>query len=210
MNPVKKISHYWSRSRLMLNSDYYPTYLRKQGVSIGKDSVVLYPSYIDGRLPYLLEIGNNVVISLYVTILTHDATSAYAGDLIKVGPVRIHDHTFIGANTTILCNVSIGPNSIVGAGSVVSKDIPPDTVYAGNPARLVCNMEDFIEKHRARGIRLPIMEGRHYEHPYIPEAMKALLKENLKETFGYFCARLPESGGPQEDPTEPPAEANDV
>ena len=161
MNPVKKISHYWSRSRLMLDSDYYPTYLRKQGVSIGKDSVVLYPSYIDGRLPYLLEIGNNVVISLYVTILTHDATSAYAGDLIKVGLVRIHDHSFIGANTTILCNVSIGPDSIVGAGSVVARDVPPNTVYGGNPARFICDMDRFIEKHRELGKKGPLLEGKH-------------------------------------------------
>lgn len=192
MNPIDKLRHYRNRVRLMLNSSYYPEFLRKQGVSIGKDTVVLYPSYIDGRLPYLLEIGNNVVVSLYVTILTHDATSAYAGDLVKVGPVRIHDHTFIGANTTILCNVSIGPDSIVGAGSVVARDVPPNTVYGGNPARLICSMDQFIEKHREWGKSHPLIEGKHYEHPYIPEERKAHLKGVMKDTFGYFCARLPE------------------
>lgn len=86
-----------------------------------ESAVILYPPYIDGRLPYLLEIGDDVVISLYVTILTHDATSVYAADLIKVGSVRIRDHVFIGANSTIM------------------------------------------------------------------------LKDGLAETFGYFCARLPDS-----------------
>jgi len=192
MNPILKIKHYVNRIRLMIDSSYYPDFLRQQGVCIGKDSVVLFPSYVDARLPYLLEIGNNVVISINVTILTHDATSAYAGDLIKVGPVTIHDHSFIGANTTILCNVSIGPDSIVGAGSVVSKDVPPNTVYAGNPARFVCSIDRFIKKHREHGETLPIFEGKHYEHPYIPEKKKGFLKESLRDTPGYFCARLPE------------------
>ena len=193
MNPAAKFRHYWNRLRLMLDTGYYPEFLRKQGVSIGTGTVVIYPSYIDGRLPYLLEIGNNVVISIHVTILTHDATSAYAGDIIKVGRVKILDHVFIGANSTILCNVTIGPDSIVGAGSVVSRDVPPNSVYAGNPARFVCSLKEFSERHKALGQRLPLMEERHFQHPYIPDKTKNILKDNLQDTFGYFCARLPKT-----------------
>ena len=74
MNPIDKMKRYYNRFRLLMNSNFYTEYLRRQGVKIGEDSVVLYPSYVDGRLPYLLEIGDKVIISLYVTILTHDAT----------------------------------------------------------------------------------------------------------------------------------------
>ena len=193
MNPIVKLGHYLRRMRLLVDSGYYPEYLRKQGVRIGRNSSILYPSYVDGRLPYLLEIGDDVVISLYVTILTHDAASAYAGDLVKVGRVRIHDHVFIGANTTVMCNVSIGPNAIVGAGSVVSRDVPPDSVAAGNPAKLVCSMDQFTAKHRELGGRQPLFEGKHFQHPYIAEERKTFLDGQLQDTFGYFCARLPNS-----------------
>jgi len=200
MNPIVKLGHYYRRIRLLVDSGYYPEYLRKQGVRIGKNPVILYPSYIDGRLPYLLEIGDDVVISLYVTILTHDATSAYAGDLIKVGRVRIHDHVFIGANTTIMCNVSIGPHAIVGAGSVVSRDVPRDSVVAGNPAKLVCSLDQFKAKHRELSGKQPLFEGKHFQHPYIPDERKIFLNDQLQETFGYFCARLPD-GRPENRPS---------
>lgn len=193
MNLIVKLGHYMRRIRLLVDSGYYPEYLRKQGVRIGRNSSILYPSYVDGRLPYLLEIGDDVVISLYVTILTHDATSAWAGDLVKVGRVRIHDHVFIGANTTVMCNVSIGPNAIVGAGSVVSRDVPPDSVVAGNPAKLVCSMDQFKAKHRELGGRQPLFEGTQFQHPYLPDERKTLLSEQLQDTFGYFCSRLPNS-----------------
>ena len=191
MGTINKIKHYWNRTRLMLNNDYFTEYLRKQGVKIGEHSTVLYPSYVDGRLPYLVEIGNNVIVSLNVTILTHDASTAYAGDQVKVGRVIIHDHCFIGANSTILCNVKIGPDSIVGAGSVVSRDIPPNTVYAGNPARFVCKTPEFIEKHRQLGKRVDFLESKHFEHAYVSENNKNSLRASLKNTHGYFCASLP-------------------
>jgi len=191
MNPIVKLGHYLRRMRLLVDSGYYPEYLRKQGVRIGRNSSILYPSYVDGRLPYLLEIGDDVVISLYVTILTHDAASAYAGDLVKVGRVRIRDHVFIGANTTVMCNVAIGPNAIVGAGSVISRDVPPDSVVAGNPAKLVCSMDQFKAKHRELGGRQPLFEGKHFQHPYVPDERKTFLNGQLQDTFGYFCARLP-------------------
>jgi len=194
MDFTQKLTHLTRKMRLLVDKNYYPTYLRHQGVCIGKNAVVLYPSYIDGRMPYLVEIGDNVVISLYVTILTHDASSAWAGDLIKVGRVTIRERSFIGAGSTILCNVTIGPNAIVGAGSVVSRDIPPDTVYAGSPARFVCTMEEFTKKNRDAATHRPLLEGRHFQHPYIPRQRKDALKESLKDGFGYFCARLPMKG----------------
>lgn len=54
----------------------------------------------------------------------------------KVGPILVKNGASIGSNCTILCNVTIGENAIVGAGSVVTRDIPPNTIVAGNPARI--------------------------------------------------------------------------
>jgi maltose O-acetyltransferase len=191
VGPIGKAKHYWNRLRLLLNSDYYSQYLKNIGVKIGQDSQVIYPSYIDARLPYLVEIGDNVIISRNVTILAHDATTAYAGDMVKVGRVIIQNHSFIGANSTILCNTTIGPNSIIGAGSVVSRDVPPDTVYCGNPARFICKTTDFIIKHRQLSDVAPFIESRFYGHSYIHKDKKKELIEILKNGPGYFCSSLP-------------------
>ncbi len=52
-------------------------------------------------------------------------------------PTRIRDGASIGSGATILCGITVGENAIVGAGSVVTKDVPPNTVVAGNPARVL-------------------------------------------------------------------------
>ena len=54
----------------------------------------------------------------------------------KVGPILVKNGASIGSNCTILCNVTIGENAIVGAGSVVTRDVPPNAIVAGNPARI--------------------------------------------------------------------------
>ncbi|MES1262179.1 MAG: acyltransferase [Acidobacteriota bacterium] len=55
----------------------------------------------------------------------------------RVEPTFIKSGASIGSGATILCRVTVGENAIVGAGSVVTKDVPPDTIVAGNPARIV-------------------------------------------------------------------------
>lgn len=191
MTALQKILHMAARLRLLINPGYYQHYLRRQGVQIGDNSVVIFPGYIDGRLPYLLEIGSNVVVSRMVTILTHDAATAYAGDLIKIGRVLIHDHCFIGANATILCNVEIGPDSIVGAGSVVTRDIPAGEIWGGNPARFLCRTEDYIARQRQLAKEKPVMEGSPFMDPYAPAEKRLVLKKKTADTSMYFCARLP-------------------
>ena len=191
MTIIQKITHLAARLRLLIDPGYYPAYLRRQGVRIGENSVIIFPGYIDGRLPYLLEIGSNVIVSRMVTILTHDAATAYAGDLIKVGRVRIFDHCFIGANATILCTVKIGPDSIVGAGSVVTRDIPAGEIWGGNPARFICKTQDYIVRQQELAKEKPVMEGGPFMDPYAPDDKKRFLKERLADTFMYFCARLP-------------------
>jgi acetyltransferase-like isoleucine patch superfamily enzyme len=98
-------------------------------------------------------IGNDVLISWGVTIVDHNshsiAFSERARDVqdwrlgkkdwsnVKIAPVSISDKTWIGFNAIILKGVSIGEGAIIGAGSVVTKDVPAWTVAAGNPARII-------------------------------------------------------------------------
>ncbi len=191
MKIVRRIRHLYYRTRVAINKKYYPVFLKKQGVRIGEGSVINHPFHLDWRLPYLLEIGSRVVISSNVTILTHDATTAYAGDMVKIGRVRILDNSFIGANSTLLCHVKIGPNSIVGAGSVVTGDVPPDCVYGGNPARLICSVEEFIRRNQASCKEVPLVLAADFGHPYIRKGLKRRLQAELDKTFGYCCGKLP-------------------
>ena len=99
-------------------------------------------------------IGENIVIAQYTIILTHDASRCYMLDNIKnkksevfIKSVRIGDNTFIGQRVTILPGVEIGNNCIIGAGSVVTKSVPNGMVYAGNPARKICTIEEYSAKH---------------------------------------------------------------
>ena len=59
------------------------------------------------------------------------------------------DNVFIGSGTRILSNIRIGSNVIVGAGSLVNKDIPDNSVYAGVPARRICSFDEYVEKHKS-------------------------------------------------------------
>lgn len=84
-----------------------------------------------------LRIGNNVVISPGAMILGSDLD--YGRDIMDhtAGKIVIGDNVWIGAGSIILKNTTIGDGAVIGAGAVVTKDIPPNTVAAGNPARVI-------------------------------------------------------------------------
>lgn len=82
-------------------------------------------------------IGHNVVIAT----INHDFDPANRGTMY-LKPVILKERTWIGANSTLLPGVTVGENSIVAAGAVVTKDVPPDTIVAGNPAKFISKLED--------------------------------------------------------------------
>ncbi len=112
-------------------------YLRKTGAQIGEGCFII-PDDL-GTEPYLVKIGNHVTIAAEVVFATHDgAVWAFRDcvpDLQVYGPIVIEDNCVIGMRSTIFPNVRIGRNSIVGAGSVVIGDVPPNTLVMGIPAR---------------------------------------------------------------------------
>lgn len=127
-------------------------YFRKQGAQIGEDCTII-PTFL-GTEPYLIKIGNRVSIANGVTFVTHDGGTAILRDKVPdlqvFGPIVIEDNCVIGQNATIFCNVRIGSNSIVGAGSVVITDIPPNTIALGVPARPFGSVEKYREKCQER------------------------------------------------------------
>lgn len=99
-----------------------------------------------------ITIGERTLIGGNVRIFDHDFHAldlqyrhSVKGEYVKIDTVKIGDDVFIGTNVLVLKGVTIGDRAIVGAGSVVSKNIPADEIWAGNPARFVKKMEHCIE-----------------------------------------------------------------
>ena len=93
----------------------------------------------DTVYPELITIGNDVVITSGTRILTHFLDPSINGLFFRKGKVIIEDGVFIGLNVVICNSVRIGKGAVIGAGSIVTKDIPPYQVWAGNPARYIKN-----------------------------------------------------------------------
>lgn len=122
--------------------------LKARGLRIGEHVDIFADYPFDSLYPGLITVGNYVTLSSNVKILAHDASMGYlTKGTCKIGVVEIGNHVFIGHGVTILCNVRIGDYSVIGAGSVVTGDVPAHTVYAGNPAHFVKTTEEFQQQH---------------------------------------------------------------
>lgn len=123
-------------------------YLRAQGAQIGENCRILIRGL--GTEPYLIRIGNHCTIAGDVAFLTHDGAAwVFTDELPKLqrfGTIEILDNCFIGYGAILMPNVRIGPNSIVGAGAIVTKDVSPNTVVAGSPAKPICTLEEYKRK----------------------------------------------------------------
>lgn len=115
---------------------------RMRGVSIGDHVFIGLGCWLDSVLPELIKIEDYVSLAGRVTILTHsDPTEPIreiVGEKAQVfGPVVIKRGAWIAINASILPGVTIGENSIVAAGSVVNKDVPPNVIVGGIPAKKI-------------------------------------------------------------------------
>ena len=131
-------------------------YLKTLGVKIVCEPLYICADiHLDSSDFSLITIGNNTVISSEVRILNHDYSITKAliyshnhidFEVRKLAPVTLEESCFIGMRTLILPGVTVGKNSIIGAGSVVTHDIPADVVAAGNPAKVICSLDDYSKK----------------------------------------------------------------
>lgn len=124
--------------------------LIKRGLKVGTSFNRQQGCFIDPTHCFLIEIGNNVTMSIRVVLMAHDASTKKALGYTKIGKIKIGDNVFIGANSVVLPNVTIGDNVVIGANSVVTKDVEANTIVAGNPAKIMGTLENFKEKNQLR------------------------------------------------------------
>lgn len=65
-----------------------------------------------------------------------------------VGTIEIFDNVFIGAHSVIMSNIKVGPNVIIAAGSVVTKDVPANSIVGGNPARIIGTFDRYVSNRK--------------------------------------------------------------
>ncbi len=142
-----KFGDYYRRSEP--DPKEYASYLRKHGRfhSVGEGCYIMPAANI--RDHEYIRIGSNVWIA-NCTIVGHDGTigminHAFDVKLDKVGKVDIRDNVAICHGAIVLPGVTIGPNAIVGAGSVVAKDVPPNSIVSGVPAKKVGRLDMMVQ-----------------------------------------------------------------
>lgn len=129
--------------------------LKERGLTIGEGCEILN-GYELGSEPYLVTIGNNVRITGGVKITTHDGGCwvlrhkyPELQDCDRFGRVTIGDNCHIGMNAVIMPGVTIGRDCIIGVCAVVTHDVPDGMVVAGVPARPICTVQKYRDKHKA-------------------------------------------------------------
>ena len=142
------------RISLMLNSKRRTNYIIKHNIfGMVGENFFFQPRIIPADAKIVL-FHNNVTVTSNVTFITHDVFHEGLNRLGKgkfdylCKPIEVFDNVFIGCNSTILPGVKIGPNAVIAAGSVVTKDVKENTVVAGNPARVIETFDEFLEKRK--------------------------------------------------------------
>ncbi|MDA9986626.1 acyltransferase [Crocinitomicaceae bacterium] len=103
-------------------------------------------------LSELVEIGDNFISAPGSIILSHDTSTVTHTGKLRIEKTVIGNNVFLGANAVVLPGIKIGDGSIVGAGSIVTKNVPPGMVVVGNPAKVITSVEKYMNKCEERDV----------------------------------------------------------
>ena len=151
--------------KMMLEGDGYrrAEYLKKENMfAMFGEKIYWYPRNLPSD-PELIYLHNNVKIATGVYFCTHDIMELMFNDNISCinelkkitgkgnfkrhkDKIEIYDNVFLGAHAMLMGGIKVGPNAIVAANAVVTKDVPENTVVAGNPAKIIGTYSDVLKK----------------------------------------------------------------
>lgn len=188
---INRIKRYIELFIAKRSSDNYIKYLKKRGVTIGKGTYIQDPKHIeiDFSRPSLVTIGDNCFFNSNVRILTHDwVTNVFLNsgrDFINSsGKVSIGNNVSFGQNVMVLKGVSIGDNCFIGAGSIVTKNIPANSIAVGTPCKVIMSLETYYQK------RKEVCEAEAFEYARsIKERFNRLpIPADFREEFPFFVS----------------------
>lgn len=160
--------------------------LKTMGLTMGEDVNIQHGCLIDENHCWHITIGDRVTMAPNVHILAHDASIKRSTGYAKIGKVRIGSDVFIGAGSIILPGVEVGSNTIIGAGSIVTRDLPSGVVAGGNPAKVICSMEEYLEKIKRQMEEVPVFDERYTVRNGVSLEMKEEMNEKMTEKIGFL------------------------
>ncbi len=149
----------WYKRFCNPSGDEWAAWLKRRGVLYAIGEHCSIQTNVTLADPAYTRLGNNVRLT-GCTLFGHDGSvnmlnRAYGLKLDRVGKIDIRDNVFVGHGAIVLPGVTIGPNAIVAAGSVVNRDVPPGSVVAGAPARVVGTLDRLVARLQQDTARLP-------------------------------------------------------
>ena len=170
---------FWEMVSFFQYGDLPTGYFKKRGMKIGKNFNRQSGTRLDPSHCWLISIGDDVTLGNKVQILAHDDTTRIYTGCGRIAPVKIGDRVFVGANSTILMNTTIGNDVIIGAGSLVTGNIPDDSIVAGVPAKVIGKTSEYIAREKER-----IENGLIFDSSYMYH--KGVTDEKKKEMWEAF------------------------
>lgn len=168
-------------------------YLRDKHIFAEVGENVKFQPRLIPLYPELIKLHNNIMIAAGVRFVTHDASYVVLNKLglghfpEKVGCIEVMDNVFIGYNATILPNVRIGENCIIGASATVTSDLEPNGVYVGTPAKRIGSFEDYVR-------RCAENPWGGYSYPYV-EHNQSISNDEIQRAWNFFHEERKASDG---------------
>ena len=186
---IKLLHNKWFRLKLKkANSKERAELMRDKFYFLGKN-VELYTINF-GTEPYLVSIHDNVIVAAGVNFVNHDVSvfnvarllGLRRGDIDKVGSIELFENCFIGASTILMPNSSVGKNSVIAAGSIVTKHVPDNEVWGGIPAKFIMTIAEYAKR----------LQGKSSEFPWMPLEKKNKMSESelIRSRQQYFFEDL--------------------
>lgn len=183
MNIIKRINNILFRIRLRLASIHKRSELMRNKFYYCGKNIELYTTNF-GTEPYLISIHDNVVCAANVRFINHDVScyriAHYLGipknEVDNIGSIELFDNCFVGAYSILMPGCSVGKNSIIAAGSIVTKQVPDNEVWGGIPAKFIMTTDEYAQR----------IINKSSKYPWIKNSQSISKEESIKLKQEFF------------------------